>query len=153
MATSISMTLIWTAGKNLGRFGGTQLPDEISVEMYGEKMVIKQKTKQVFSMKKVAIVDTDLLIDYPKTAEGQDGRGWGMLAMLIALYYGQSKGCTQVQLGSQIEQTTKSMSFWTKFGIARMGGTPLLTALERGIGWVLKNCRQEDKVLTEFVLR
>jgi len=153
MPTVIPMLDIMQTGQTLGRFGGSLLPGDISVEMYGNKMVIKQKGKQVFSMKQVSVVDNHLLIDFPKTAEGQDGRGWGILGMLIALYHGAFKNCTDIHLGSQIEQTRASMGFWSKFGIARMEGTPLQFAFDRGIAWVLRNCEQEDKKITNFVLR
>ena len=141
------------AGQTLGKFGGTLLPGDILIEMYGCKMVIKQKGKQVFSMKKVVVIENHLLLDYPKTIEGQDGKGWGILGMLIALYHGAFKRCTDINLGSQIEQTRASMAFWSKFGIARMEGTPLKFAFDRGISWVLEHCTQEDRKITNFVLR
>lgn len=153
MTTSIYMSEIMQVGRNLEKFGGNVLPGNIKVEMYGSKMVIKENGIEVFTMKKVKIIEKILLIDYPKTSNNQDGRGWGILAMLIVLYYGQSKGCTQVDLGSIIEQTTASMGFWTKFGIARMNGTPLMIAFERGIRWVLEHCPQRDRKITDFVLR
>ncbi len=153
MPTVIPMIEIFQAGRNLGRFGGTLLPGGILVEMYGSKMVLKENGVVVFTMKTVKVLDTTLLIDYPRTVEGQDGRGWGILGMLIALYHGRLKGCTEIDLGSMIEQTSSSVGFWTKFGIARMNGTPLLYALERGIGWVLGHCPQADRKVTDFVLR
>ena len=155
MPTTISMATIMQAGHRLFRFGGFCLTDKIKVEMYGTKMVLKESGKEIFSMKKVQVIEHDktLLLDYPKTAKGEDGRGWGVLAMLIALYHGQSKGCTTISLGSEIEQTRGSLSFWTKFGISNMYNNPLLRSMERGIGWVLENCPQSDDTITEFVLR
>jgi hypothetical protein len=143
---------IMQAGNTLFKFGGNVLPGNIKVEMYGHKMVIKENGQEVFTMKKLQVNDNVILVDYPRTAEGQNGRGWGILGMLIALYHGISKGCTQINLGSQIEQTNASMGFWGKFGIARMDGTPLRFALDRGIGWVLVHCQQRDRKVTDFVL-
>jgi hypothetical protein len=152
MPTTIRMVKVLLAGHDLFRFGGNSLTGKIKIEMYGNKMVIKEDGKEVFSMKKVQVIKGDLLLDYPKTAKGQNGRGWGVLAMLIALYHGQSKGCKTVALGSEIEHTRGSLSFWSKFGISNMYNNPLLRALEKGIGWVLKNCTQSDNTITDFVL-
>lgn len=153
MPKNIYMTSIQEAGRELFKLGGYKLPGAISVEMYGQKMVIKENGTEVFTMKKVQVEERALMVDYPRTKDGEGGRGWGVLGMLIALYHGVSKGCNRVVLGTQIEQTRGSLSFWTKFGIARMDGTPMQTVFDRGIGWVLANCRQNDRVLTEFVLR
>jgi len=157
MPTTIHMSEIWQAGRLLGRFGGTLLAPNIRVEMYGAKMVIKENNVEVFSMKKLAVVDAPegltLLIDYPKTAEGQDGRGWGILGMLIALYHGQSKGCALLELGTEIEMTHGSLSLWGKFGIGKRNNIPLLFSLNKGPEWVLTHCHQEDRKITDFVLR
>ena len=153
MPTIIRMVTIMQAGQKLFQFNGFSLTGRIKVEMYGNKMVIKEDGKPVFSMKKVQVNKEVLLVDYPKTVEGQDGRGWGVLGMLIALYHGLSKGCTAVSLGSEIEHTHGSLAFWSKFGIANMYNNPLLRALDRGIEWVLTHCPQTEKVITEFVLK
>lgn len=153
MPTSIYMSEIMEVGKNLSKFGGNELPGNIRVEMYGDKMVIKENRVKVFTMKKVVAIDNKLLIDYPKTENGQNSRGWGMLGMFIALYYGLSQRCTVVDLGSQMEMTIASMAFWTKFGIAGMNNNPLSRAFDRGITWVLANCPQRDGKITDFVIR
>lgn len=153
MSTSIYMIELMRVGINLTKFGGNMLPGNIRVEMYGSKMIIKENEIKVFTMKKIKVVGDALLVDYPKTEKGQDGRGWGILAMLIALYYGQSKKCTKVDLGSMIEHTTASLGFWTKFGISKMNGTPLNFAFDKGIRWVLEHCPQRDRKITDFVLR
>ncbi|MCX9156327.1 hypothetical protein OPU71_09360 [Niveibacterium sp. 24ML] len=152
MPTTIPMIQVYHLGTELFSGRRLRLTDTITVEMEGKKMVICEASVPVFSMKMVQVVGKALLVDYPKTAAGQNGRGWGVLAMLIALYHGVSAGCTKVELASAIEQTRASLSFWGKFGIARMNGTPLRYSLERGLGWVLANCTQNSKESTDFVL-
>lgn len=116
-------------------------------------MEIREKGKTVFSMKKCSAKGTNLVIDYPHTIDGQEGRGWGILAMLVALYYGLSCGCTNIELGSQIEPTRASTGFWGKFGIANMLHNSLRGALDLGIQWVLANCIQRGPEHTDLVIR
>ena len=151
MAQDIDLSLIMKAGQNLFQFGGVTLPGNITAEMYGAKMVIKEGTTIVFTMKLVKIIDDELMVDYPKTAEGQAGRGWGLLGMLLALYYGQYKGCTSVALGSEIEIENKgSVKLWAKFGIPKSSGTPMQHCLSKIRTWILSNCQQANQDVITF---
>ena len=151
MPTSIYMIQIMQASHTMHSFFGAQLPSNILVEMRGSKMIIKENNHQVFSMKTLKVINNSLLIDYPKVVDGQGGRGWGILGMLLALYYGLSQNCNRVELGSEME--ISSYGFWSKFGISKMSGVPLMLALGRGLGWVLAHCPQRDRKITDFVLR
>ncbi|MBL8111960.1 MAG: hypothetical protein JNK60_03685 [Acidobacteria bacterium] len=150
----IPMTAVWIAGRALaGGAPSTVLPGGIQVLLEGGRLEIRERGKTVFSMKKCSAKGANLVIDYPHTIEGQEGRGWGILAMLIALYYGLSSGCTNIELGSQIENTHASTSFWGKFGIANMLHNSLHGALDHGIRWVLTNCPQRAPEYTDLVIR
>jgi hypothetical protein len=152
MPKYILMTKVYAAANELPQTTA-RLAHGIVVSMQASHVSIKEHGNLVFTMKKLEVAGTDLIVDYPQEKQGQEGRGWGILAMLMALYHGFQRGCTTVKLGSQIEQTTKSVSFWGKFGIARMDGTPLVSCLKQGIQWVVTHCPQEDRKITGFVLR
>jgi len=149
MPTIIAMQMIREAGKNLCK--GVSLPGSVKVQMFGSKMVMAVKKEEVFHMRMVKVIDRTLWIDYPKTAKGQEGRGWGILGMLIALYYGKSQNCSNVELNTAIE--ADSIKFWAKFGIGTKTGTTVENGLTKGFIWVLGNCPQRLNQPTEFVLR
>ncbi|GGA38616.1 hypothetical protein [Dyella nitratireducens] len=152
MPTIIPMSRIFQAGRHLGK-GKVMLSDHIEVEMDDSTMIIKEKGLCVFSMKKMDAAGDYLLLDYPQIAEGQGGRGWGILGMLIALQHGLFMGCQKISICSPIQMTRVSTRFWLKFGINDVGNPLIRLVHEKAIKWVLDNCEQRFKEATDFVLR
>ena len=156
MPIVIGMLRIWQAGKTLA-VRRHVLADGVVVGMEGAGMRILENEEDVFTMKTVSIVDDpgmkSLLIDFPKVKDGQEGRGWGMIGALLTFYYGLEKGCTNVQLGSQIEGTPESTRFWRDVGIQNMTNNPLRHCMDTAIEWVVTKCPQREKAITEFVVR
>lgn len=152
MPTFIPMLNIMMAGHNLGfrKVLHSEGNQRIEIALDGNTMRIYENRMQVFSMRKVQVAGEELVIDHPKKEPGQSGRQWGILGMLIGLYYGRAQGCTTVFIPSPIE--VGSLAYWAKFGL-REGKTNLMFALGRGVEWVLGNNPQEHKEVTTFYLQ
>ena len=151
MPTIISMMQINEASQNLMRIRRTNLAPNIWVRLDVNTLIITEGVKQVFSMKNLSVIGDVLFIDYPKNAEGEHGRGWGFLGMLIALHFGLSSGCRYIELGTEIE--SNSRGFWAKFGILGRHQIPLNSVLDKGISWVRENHTQHNRAYICFTLR
>jgi hypothetical protein len=94
--------------------GPRNLPFDIKVSFSEGAIRIAHVNQPVFHMK-VKLIGQALDVDYPKTTEGHGGAGWGHLGMVLALLYGQAKGCTQVTVNTPSELTAAAIKYWSRY--------------------------------------
>jgi hypothetical protein len=79
------------------------------------------------------VVDTDLELDYPRTSDDDQRRGWATVGAALALEYGLASGCTTASVATLIESTGAAAGFWVKVKLQK--GTPrTLTDVIRDLG-------------------
>lgn len=159
MPITIEMSVIEQVGRTLkgGRRTITASLSKpvVSVELDGAKLIICEDGGVVFTMKLVKIDGASLVIDYPETKtepQNQRGRGWGVLGALLCFYYGLQNNCSNVCLGTQMENTHESMSYWASLGIANMNSNALRNSMEKVINWVSQKCNKGENAVV-FTVR
>lgn len=87
----------------------------VTAQLAAGALVIKENGGTVFHMKVRVEGGGHLVLDYPRTLDDQQGRGWARLGLLLALRYGLHMGCTTAAAGTQLEPG--SYAFWVPAGL------------------------------------
>jgi len=109
MPTTILLQRVIDCAKLLDSGHSIEMATGVRAVLGGGKLTITENGTTVFHMK-VMLQGTHLNLDYPRTVDGQQGRGWGRLGLLLALRFGLHRGCTTVAAGTPLEPG--SHSFW-----------------------------------------
>jgi len=110
MPTTILLRRVIDCAKLLDSGHPIEMATGVRAVLSGGKLTITENGTTVFHMKVMVQGGTHLDLDYPRTVDGQQGRGWGRLGLLLALRYGLHKGCITAAAGTQLEPG--SYSFW-----------------------------------------
>jgi hypothetical protein len=137
--TILLQTIRNTAQKLTPGGGALSLCTGITVELQGTEMTIKEDGRDVFKFTRLFIEGDALITDYPVTPEEERGRGWATLGILLALYWGEAKGCKKCGYQTELELNTAAIQFW---GLIQKGNK---TDLQRAIKQQLQKV-QDRKV-------
>ncbi|WP_148059416.1 hypothetical protein [Sinobacterium caligoides] len=140
MPKDIELSTVILCAKQLDNRGHYfSLGNGITVNKSSGKIRIYENGYQVFSIK-ATIAGSSLSVDYPKTVAGEEGRGWGILGMLLALRHASHQNCSTVIAETQFE--LGSYAYWEKFGITHSRQRNIQKAIIGAMSWVKGNIIQ-----------
>lgn len=114
MPITIQLEQVIACAMSLDSGHGFTLAPGVTARLAAGALIIEENGSTVFHMK-VRVEGTHLVVDYPRTLEDQQGRGWARLGLLLALRYGLHMGCTTAAAGTQLE--SGSYGFWVPAGL------------------------------------
>jgi hypothetical protein len=115
MPITIQLEQVIACALSLDSGHGVTLAPGVTAQLAGGALVIRENGETVFHMKVRVEDDDHLVLDYPRTQDDQQGRGWARLGLLLALRYGLHVGCTTAAAGTQLESS--SYGFWSPAGL------------------------------------
>ncbi|MEO8020377.1 hypothetical protein [Polaromonas sp.] len=114
MPITIQLEQVIACAKSLDSGHVFTLVTGVTARLAAGALAIEENGNIVFHMK-VKKEGSNLILDYPRTQDEEQGRGWARLGLLLALRYGLHMGCTTAAAGTQLE--TNSYSFWVPAGL------------------------------------
>ncbi len=133
MPLSIELNNVINCAKQLQSGHPVNLGGGVTAKLNRGKMTLIELGRDVFCMK-VRIHGNILYVDYPRTVDGEGGRGWGHLGMLLTLRYALEQGCSRVAADTQLE--LDSYGYWVRFGIQFSIPSDLTKAIVKAMRWI-----------------
>ena len=149
MPTTIHLERLIVCAENLYSGVSIELATGVRAQLLGNKLVITENGTVVFHMK-VIVHGTHLDLDYPRTTDGHEGRGWARLGLLLALRYGMHAGCTTAAAATQLEPG--SYSFWVAGNLQYSVHSNLQQSIVKIMLWINANIPQPTLVGTSVMI-
>ncbi len=149
MPTTIQLERLIACAKELGSGHSLELAIGVRVRLQGGKLIIYEGGLPVFHMK-ISVQDTHLELDYPRTVDGHQARGWGRLGLLLALRFGMHAGCTTAAAGTQLEPD--SYSFWAAAGLQYSVKSSVQHGIVTIMRWIHANIPQPGPIGTSVMI-